>query len=344
MTREHLYVALTRARRRTTLYVPTHELPALDPDDNLDRVRNDPRMYAALEILTTILGTDTSQKSATETIRDNLASSESLATLAPRFQHALEIAVRPAYKRILRDRYKDRADTLTQSPGYARLRRAMLAAEQAGHHPARLLARAAGAGDLAALPDEQLIEVLTSRITSYLSRPGRSPSPAGPVPAWLTIPGSAAYAHSDDIPPYLRDANTVIADRINSLTEHTAAARPPWIRALREPPPDPRALASWKNCLAAIAAWRDQHGITTTEPRQLLGPRPDPGTDDEPSWRHAVAAVTTARRLTSPPRQQSIETDRRRNDRNTTHADDVNHHPSPLQTPREHQQNRQISW
>ena len=98
MSREQLYVALSRARHATILYVVTHELPALDPDEQLDRARNDPRMYAAREILTAILNHDTAARSATETIRDTLGQSESLATLAPRFQHALEIAVRPAYK------------------------------------------------------------------------------------------------------------------------------------------------------------------------------------------------------------------------------------------------------
>jgi hypothetical protein len=220
----------------------------------------------------------------------------------------------------------------------------MLVAEQAGHHPARLLTRAAGTTNPAALQDEQLIELLTTRITAYISQPGRTQPPAGPLPAWLTIPGSAAYAHSDDIPPYLRDAHAVITQRVNTLTEHTTAARPPWIRALGEPSSDPQALASWKNCLAVVAAWRDQHGITTAEPRQLLGPRPDPGTDHEPSWRHAVAAVTAARRLTSPRHPQVSETDRRRNSRNTAHADDVNHRLPPLQMRREHQQTRQITW
>jgi conjugative relaxase-like TrwC/TraI family protein len=297
MTREHLYVALTRARHRTTLYVPTHELPAMDPDDNLDRVRNDARMYAALEVLTAIVSTDTSQKSATETIRDTLAATESLATLAPRFQHALEIAVRPAYKRILHDRYDDRADTLAQSPGYSRLRRALLAAEQAGHRPARVLARAAGTGSPTALADDRLIEILTTRITAYLSQSGRTRPPAGHQPAWLTIPGSAADAYSKDIPPYLRDAQDVITARITALAGHAAATKPGWARALGESPTDPRARDSWRNCLAVVAAWRDQHNITTDEPRHILGPRPDPGTDREPAWQCATTAITTARRL-----------------------------------------------
>lgn len=298
MTREHLYVAVSRAHHATTCYVVTHELPALDPDDHLDRVRNDPRMYAAREILTAIISNDTTEKSATETIRDTLAASESLATLAPRFQHALEIAVRPAYKRMLHDRYPER-DAITQAPGYAQLRRTLLAGEQAGHHPARLLARVGGTADLAGLSDQELVERLTAGLAAYLARPGRTRPPDGPVPAWLAMPASAAYAVSDDIPPYLRAAHHVIAARVSALTEYATATLPAWTRALGNPPDEPHARAAWKNRLAVVAAWRDEHRITTSETRHVLGPRPDPGTSEERNWRHAATAITTARRLTS---------------------------------------------
>ena len=95
----------------------------------------------------------------------------------PRFQHALEIAVRPACKAIIRGRYGDRADDIAQAPGYAQLRRTLLAGEQAGHHPTRLLARAAGTDDPARFSE---IERLTTRITVYLSERDRSPLAAGP--------------------------------------------------------------------------------------------------------------------------------------------------------------------
>lgn len=297
MSREHLYVAISRARRTTTWYVVTHELPALDPDDHLDRARNDPHMYAAREILTTIISDNTTEKSATEAIRDTLAASESLATLAPRLLHALETAVRPAYKRILRNRYPERVHAMAKTPGYAQLRRTLLAGEQAGHDPARLLARAAGAGDCSDLSDHELVERLTADLSAYLRQPGRIQPPAGPVPAWLAIPASAAYAISDDIPPYLRVAHHVIAVRVSALTEHATATMPTWTRALGDVPRDPRAQAAWKDCLAVVAAWRDEHRVTTGDPRHVLGPRPDPGTPEERAWRHAAAAITAARRL-----------------------------------------------
>jgi conjugative relaxase-like TrwC/TraI family protein len=297
MSREQLYVLLSRARHATTLYIVTHELPALDPDEQLDRARNDPRMYAAREILTTILNHDTAARSATETIRDALAQSESLATLAPRFQHALEIAIRPAYKKIVRDRYEDRADDITQAAGYAQLRRILLAGEQAGYHPARLLARAAGTDNPAAFSDEELIERLTSRVTTYLSQPRDTPPPADMTPPWLATPGSAGRAISQDIPTYLNDLHDVVAARVAALAEYAVATQPAWTRSLGDPPHDANDRTRWMNCLATVAAWRDQHHITDDSPRHILGPRPDPGSPEEPAWRHATAAITSARQL-----------------------------------------------
>jgi conjugative relaxase-like TrwC/TraI family protein len=308
MRREHLYVAATRARHHTTLYVVTHDLPALDPDDQLDRTANDRRMYAAHEILTGILGRQTGEKSATQAIRDTAYASASLAELAPRFQHALEIAVRPAYKRILRDRYGDQlADQFADAPGYAQLRRVLLAAEQAGASPAAVLARAAvtlGPGHQQQ-PADQLAARLTDSIRDQVRAliTGQAVRPPGPMPAWLTIPISAASAVSDDIPPYLQAVQDVITARITSLTDLAAASRPGWTLALGTPAT--AADPGWRACLSVVAAWRDQHGITTAEPGQVLGPRPEPGSGDEPAWQHAAAALTAA--PAQPPRTTRTE-------------------------------------
>jgi conjugative relaxase-like TrwC/TraI family protein len=304
MTRENLYVAATRARHSTTFYVVTHQLPGPDPDDHLDRTRSDPAAHAAREILTAILSRQDAAQSATQVITDTLTAAESLAQLAPMFQHSLEIAVRPAYKKLLRNHYgDDRADALTQTPGYAQLRRALLAGEQAGCHPARLLARADPHPQASPLPDDQLIEQLTTRITDQARQHARHPRhprrPPGGTPAWLTLPASAATALTPGIRDYLTDLSAVIASRITNLADLAAATQPTWGRSLGAQPQATADYETWKGCLASVAAYRDQHDITTTtDPRHPLGPRPEPGTGDEPAWQHATAAIMTARRLT----------------------------------------------
>lgn len=84
--------------------------------------------------------------------------------------------------------------------------------------------------------------------------------------------------------------------RVTALTELTAATMPSWLQALRTPPAG-AALTSWKADVGVVAAWRDQHAITTESPGHILGPRPEPGTSAEPAWQHATAAITEARKL-----------------------------------------------
>ena len=87
MTREALYVLATRARESTVFYVATHDLP-FDEDARVNRVRSDPRQYAAREILLNILATEGAPLSATETITAAQEEAGSLATLVPRYLHA----------------------------------------------------------------------------------------------------------------------------------------------------------------------------------------------------------------------------------------------------------------
>ena len=88
MTREMLYVLASRAREKTTLYVATHDVLPADEDERTDRVKNDPRSYAAREILHNILAAEGSELSATGTIRKLQDEAASLATLVPRYLHA----------------------------------------------------------------------------------------------------------------------------------------------------------------------------------------------------------------------------------------------------------------
>jgi hypothetical protein len=88
MIRESLYVLASRAREKTTFYVATHDLP-FDEDDRTNQARTDPDSYATREILLNILATEAAPLSATETITAAQEEAGSLATLVPRYQHAV---------------------------------------------------------------------------------------------------------------------------------------------------------------------------------------------------------------------------------------------------------------
>lgn len=182
MSRENLYVIASRARTKTTLYVATHELLPFDWDERTDRVRSDARMYAAREILTEVLSREGNELSATETIRDVQRRSESLATLGPRLQYAQEIAVRPAYKRLLRETFDEELATrIGESPAYAMLRRALLSAEQSGLSPAAELREAAESAGLTIDEKGSKYRVVTSHTAAYTGEQTTASADASPA-------------------------------------------------------------------------------------------------------------------------------------------------------------------
>ncbi|HWL97360.1 MAG TPA: MobF family relaxase [Nocardioidaceae bacterium] len=87
-SREALYVLASRARDHTTLYVATE--PAVD-------VANEhapPNERSARDVLTEVLATEASQKSATETVRTALADGTRLSRMSAQYSHAADEATR----------------------------------------------------------------------------------------------------------------------------------------------------------------------------------------------------------------------------------------------------------
>ena len=141
MTRENLYVIVSRARERTVLHVVTHELPAYDPDEQTDSVKNDPRQYAAREILENILAREGNELSATQTIALARQQATSLATLAPRHQHAATLRNSARYTSTAAAVLGTQAaGALTADPDWPSAAAALARGETQGWQPGRLLA------------------------------------------------------------------------------------------------------------------------------------------------------------------------------------------------------------
>ncbi|WP_052069530.1 MobF family relaxase [Streptacidiphilus albus] len=150
MSREDLYVQLTRARHKTTIYTATHDLLPFDTDDQLDLPKHDPDTFAAREVLERVLGREGAQLSATDTIRNAQEEAVSLATLAPRHQHATETLTTPYYHQLVHRLLGPAlAEQITADDAFTAVARALRNAEAAGWQPERLLAAATWRGDLA---------------------------------------------------------------------------------------------------------------------------------------------------------------------------------------------------
>jgi hypothetical protein len=65
---------------------------------------------------------------------------------------------------------------------------------------------------------------------------------------------------------------------------------------LGQPPSDPAQRESWRCQVAIVAAYRDQHRVVSSDPRQVLGPYPEAGHAGHGPYWHAAEAVLAARR------------------------------------------------
>lgn len=189
MARENLYVALTRARHRTTLYVATHDQHSPDPDEHLDKVRADPDAFAAREVLERILANEQSELSATETIRTAFTDAESLAQLVPRYQYALDEATRQHIDTIAGSVFTpELADELRRDPAWTTVIRALRDAETAGWEPTDFLRTAA---TLRSMTDaESPTALLAWRIDQHVQH--HEPPPPAAVPSTADV---ARYVH-----------------------------------------------------------------------------------------------------------------------------------------------------
>jgi conjugative relaxase-like TrwC/TraI family protein len=212
MSREVLYVVASRARERTTLYVSTHELLPFEPDERLDRVKNDERMYAAREVLEAVLAHEGNELSATESIREAQREAESLATLVPRYVHAQQVINAERFGRAARIALGDElAESLGADSGWPDLVRALGHAEAAGWQPERVLAAAGRRRELDSA--ESPARVLAWRIDAHVRD--------RKAPLWLARPALADAARYADL----------LAASVGQLDAESATSVPAALRA-----------------------------------------------------------------------------------------------------------------
>jgi conjugative relaxase-like TrwC/TraI family protein len=162
MGRENFYVIISRARNGTVLYVATHELASLDTDEHVDAVRFDAGAYAAREILEHVVARETAELSATEQIRTSHAEAESLSTLVPRYDHALDVATDSHYRQLVEHVLPDLAREITEDPAWHAVLRALRDAETDGWDTRALLANATRRRELTTA--QSLAQVISWRL------------------------------------------------------------------------------------------------------------------------------------------------------------------------------------
>jgi conjugative relaxase-like TrwC/TraI family protein len=166
MGRENFYVIASRARHGTTFYVTTHELVSLDEDKHVDTVKFDPDAYAAREILEHVVARETAELSATEQIQASFAEAESLSSLVPRYEHALDVATDSHYRRTVEAALPDLAEQIIGDSAWHAVLRALRDADTAGWDVPTLLNHAARNRELATA--DSLAQVISWRLRRVL--------------------------------------------------------------------------------------------------------------------------------------------------------------------------------
>jgi conjugative relaxase-like TrwC/TraI family protein len=289
--RESFYVGMSRGRQRNTAYVTTERVRAADlspeagpaPEMEDPGARDDAAPPAhRIAVLSEILKREQAERSATETMRQELEQAASLATLAPIWMDVTRAHAVRQYERTLRSLLGSAEwEQYEQDPERGTLTRLLRAAELAGHDVDDVLSRAiwerhfAGARSIAA--------VLHGRVQRIVGTPEPVPS-AGYAERTPTLEDPVADR-------FARDLATAMDERVSVLGTRVAMDRPLWaLRYLGDLPVDPVDRAAWVRRAGMVAAYREERGYAhETDP---IGPAPERASPEQrASWHAAYVAL-----------------------------------------------------
>ncbi|WP_415853405.1 MobF family relaxase [Sinomonas sp. G460-2] len=306
MTRENLYVAMTRGRASNTAYVAidkpdtSHEGP--HPGDTAEAT--------ARSVLCGVLQHVGAEPSAYETIAQEQEQWGSIAQLAAEYETIAAAAQRHRWALLVRSSglTDEEADEAIASDAFGALTAELRRAE-ANHHDVEALlprlVRAHGFGDA-----DDIAAVLQHRVAMATARPaGSGRTRKAPRLIAGLIP-EATGSMSPEMRQALHERRALIEARADALLDQALNDRASWTAALGTPPRDEQAMTSWRRLARTVAAYRDRYGITGPTPP---GERAEKDTQKIDAAR-ARAALDRARALTRdaeptperPPRREPI--------------------------------------
>jgi hypothetical protein len=118
------------------------------------------------------------------------------------------------------------------------------------------------------------------------------------LPAWLTVPPRVLEHEGEADEPLRASLDSLTAhmrDRIQELTDRAISERSGWIEDNRTTPRTPQQEAEWRSHVATVAAYREQHRITSEDPVRPLGPVV--AADESDHLVHRQAEISVGRML-----------------------------------------------
>ncbi|GGM49704.1 MobF family relaxase [Microbacterium saperdae] len=258
VTRESLYVAMTRGRESNRAYIAT------DEHHLEDHQHRDDLQMTARSILYGILQHVGAEQSAHETITTEQDMWGSLAQLAAEYDTIAQEAQQDRWVTLLEQGglTPQAIDELVETESFGILITELRRLEADGHDINDLLPRVIRAGGLDGVED--LGSLLRYRIqkvaATYQPSASRVSLIAGLIPRATGITDPAMRQA-------LQEREQLMQQRLDALTTTALERAEPWRRTLDGMDRGTRAIA-----VRAVAAYRDRWGITSTSP---LGPVPD---------------------------------------------------------------------
>ncbi len=237
------------------------------------------------EVLRQIIARDGAERSATETLREEMDAPHRLDVLVPQYVHAIEM--------LGTERQQEKRDVLAGVFGQQQAA-AMLADPAAdallaelNHHPDMAAAVTAAAAERELGSAESVTQVMQWRLEKLRSADAER-ALAGPLPWLPTVPDTA----TGELRDWTVTRAQVISERSQQLAELVDAERPAWAAPLGDRPVEPAAARDWDRAAALAAAYREQYKVT--DDSSVLGPdQPLKGTQGR-AWAAANNAVQAA--------------------------------------------------
>ncbi|MFM2721650.1 MobF family relaxase [Microbacterium mcarthurae (nom. nud.)] len=262
MTRENLYVALTRGRQTNVAYV------AIDkPDDSHQGPHpGDNTEATARSVLHGVLQHVGAELSAHETITTEQDAWANIGQLAAEYETLAAAAQRDRWALMVRASglTEEEAEDAIASPAFGALTAELRRAE-ANHHDIETLlprlVRARGFTDA-----DDIAAVLHYRVARVTARPAGS-GRARKAPRLIAglIP-EATGTMSGEFRQALTERRDLIETRATALLDTALNEKQTWTKALGAPPKDAKTAATWRRLARTIAAYRDRYDITEATP------------------------------------------------------------------------------
>ncbi|MGO1545304.1 MAG: MobF family relaxase [Gulosibacter sp.] len=261
MTRENLYVAMTRGRESNQAYV------AVDRPDSLHSGPHpsDDDGATGRNVLYGVLQSIGAELSAQESLVAEQETWGTIAQLAAEYETIAAAAQRDRWATLLHASGLPESDAIaaTESDAFGPLAAELRRAE-ANHHDVDALlprlVRARGFDDA-----EDIAAVLRHRLASVTARAaGSGRSRKAPRLIVGLIP-EATGAMSDEMQKALAERRALMEERADAVLDRDLAAAAPWVSALGAEPADSRARTSWRGSARVISAYRDRYQITSND-------------------------------------------------------------------------------